>query len=64
KFAGLVFFELQDEWWKSGEDHTDSTRHEADDPEEWFGIYDIGAGNKLTPKGRIPETVRSLFAEP
>ncbi|MBI5463221.1 MAG: hypothetical protein HY941_13635, partial [Gammaproteobacteria bacterium] len=24
KFAGLVFFELQDEWWKSGEDHTDS----------------------------------------
>lgn len=64
KFAGLVFFELNDEWWKSGEDHTDSTRHEPDDPEEWFGIYEVGKNNKLTPKGHIPETVRRLFAEP
>ncbi|MBI5039773.1 MAG: hypothetical protein HZB57_00720 [Gammaproteobacteria bacterium] len=64
KFAGLVFFELQDEWWKSGEDHTDSTRHEPDDPEEWFGIYAIDKNNKLTPKGKIPETVRSVFTEP
>ncbi|HWS02791.1 MAG TPA: hypothetical protein VN448_05280 [Gammaproteobacteria bacterium] len=64
KFAGLVFFELQDEWWKSGEDHTDSTRHEPEDPEEWFGLYEVGKNNKLTPKGEIPETVRSLFAEP
>jgi len=59
-----VFFELQDEWWKSGEDHTDSTRHEPEDPEEWFGLYEVGKNNKLTPKGEIPETVRSLFAEP
>jgi len=64
KYAGLVFFELHDEWWKSGEDHTDSTRHEPQDPEEWFGAYEVGAGNKLVPKGQIPETVRSLFAEP
>ena len=64
KFAGMVFFELHDEWWKSGEDLTDSTRHEEGDPEEWFGIYAIDKNNKLTPKGQIPETVRSLFAEP
>ncbi len=64
KFAGLVFFELHDEWWKSGEDRDDSTRHEADDPEEWFGIYAVGKDNRLTPKGRIPATVRRLFAEP
>ena len=63
KFAGLVFFELQDEWWKSGENHTDSTRHEPEDPEEWFGIYEVGKDKKLTPKGDIPETVRRLFAE-
>lgn len=64
KFAGLVFFELHDEWWKSGEDHTDSTRHEPDDPEEWFGVYEVGPGKRLIPKGQIPETVRALFAEP
>jgi hypothetical protein len=64
KYAGLVFFELHDEWWKSGEDHTDSTRHEPDDPEEWFGIYEVGENNLLIPKGQIPETVRALFAEP
>lgn len=64
KFAGLVFFQLQDEWWKSGEDPTDSTRHERQDPEEWFGLYEIGEGNTLAPKGAIPETVRSLFSEP
>jgi len=60
----MVFFELHDEWWKSGEDHTDSTRHEDNDPEEWFGIYEVNKDNKLTPKGRIPETVRELFAVP
>jgi hypothetical protein len=64
KFAGLVFFEFQDEWWKSGEDPTDSTRHESQDPEEWFGIYAVGKDNALVPKGKIPETVRELFAEP
>lgn len=64
RFAGLVFFELHDEWWKSGEDPADSTRHEAEDPEEWFGVYAVGAHNGLTPKGRIPETVRALFGEP
>jgi hypothetical protein len=64
KFAGLVFFQLHDEWWKSGEDPTDMTRHERQDPEEWFGLYEVGEGNALVPKGAIPETVRTLFTEP
>lgn len=63
-FAGMVFFELQDEWWKSGEDPTDSTRHEPQDPEEWFGVYAVGDDKRLISKGKIPETVRGLFAEP
>jgi len=61
KIAGIAFFEFQDEWWKSGESPTDSTRHEQDDPEEWFGIYAIDDNHKLRPKGKIPETLRKLF---
>jgi hypothetical protein len=64
KFAGLVFFEFQDEWWKSGEYPADAQRHEPDDPEEWFGLYEVGEGNLLIPKGKITDTVRALFAEP
>ena len=64
KLGGLVFFELHDEWWKSGEYPEDSTRHEDEDPEEWFGLYSLGEDRRLIPKGRIPDTVRSLFAIP
>lgn len=64
KFCGVAFFELQDEWWKSGEDPTDSTRHEQSDPEEWFGLYEVGADLRLVPKGKIPETVRSFYSTP
>jgi hypothetical protein len=64
KFSGLVFFELHDEWWKSGEYPEDLVRHEENDPEEWFGLYEVGEGHRLIPKGKIPETVRALFAEP
>lgn len=64
KFCGISFFELQDEWWKSGEDPTDSTRHELEDPEEWFGLYQVGADNRLIPKGKIPETVGKLYNAP
>jgi len=64
KLAGLVFFELHDEWWKSGEYPEDSAHHEEQDPEEWFGLYEIGEDKRLTPKGDIPGTVRELFAEP
>lgn len=62
--CGVAFFELNDEWWKSGEDPTDSTRHERQDPEEWFGLYEVGADHKLVPKGNIPETVRKLYSQP
>lgn len=64
KFCGISFFELQDEWWKSGEDPTDSTRHEREDPEEWFGLYEVGADNRLVAKGKIPETVGKLYTAP
>lgn len=62
-FAGMVFFELQDEWWKSGEDPKDSNSHEPGDPEEWFGIYEVDKKHRLTPKGEIPATIRRLFTE-
>jgi hypothetical protein len=64
KFCGISFFELQDEWWKSGEDPTDSTRHERQDPEEWFGLYEVGADTHLVPKGKIPETLGKLYRMP
>ena len=64
RFAGLVFFELQDEWWKSGEDPTDNTRHEPQDPEEWFGIYEVTKDRVLVPKGEIPATVKKMFTQP
>lgn len=64
RFCGLVFFEWQDEWWKSGETLDDSEGHAPEDPEEWFGLYELGQDNRLIPKGRIPETVRGLFHEP
>lgn len=61
KICGVSFFELNDEWWKSGEDPTDSTRHEPEDPEEWFGIYEVGPDRRLVPKGGIPAAVGTLF---
>lgn len=61
KISGIAFFELLDEWWKSGEDPTDSSRHEREDPEEWFGLYEVGTDHRLIPKGDIPATLRSLF---
>lgn len=61
KFCGVAFFELHDEWWKSGETPDDSTRHNQEDPEEWFGIYRLDAGHRLVPNGRIPETIRRLY---
>ena len=63
KICGLSFFELNDEWWKSGEDPTDSTRHEPEDPEEWFGIFEVGPDRRLMPKGGIPAAVKTIFQE-
>ena len=64
KFCGVSFFELQDEWWKSGETPDDAARHDLDDPEEWFGLYQVGADQHLAPKGKIPETVGRLYGTP
>lgn len=61
KICGVSFFELHDEWWKSGEDAADSSRHDREDPEEWFGIYAIGQDRRLIPKGAIPETIKKLY---
>lgn len=61
KICGVSFFELNDEWWKSGEDAADSSRHDLEDPEEWFGIYEIGKKGRLIPKGKIPSTVKKLY---
>lgn len=61
KICGVSFFELHDEWWKSGEDAADSSRHDREDPEEWFGIYEIGQDHRLIPKGAIPETIKKLY---
>lgn len=63
-FSGLVFFEFQDEWWKIGWAPGDENQHEPGDPEEWFGLYEVGEGNRLIPKGDLPGVVRSLFTEP
>lgn len=65
QYSGLVFFALQDEWWKSAKRTVEETmRQDADDPEQWFGVYSVDKQHRLTPKGAIPETVRQLFAEP
>lgn len=61
KICGLSFFELNDEWWKSGEDAVDATRHNEEDPEEWFGIFEVGPDRRLMPKGKIPETIGTLY---
>ena len=62
-FCGLAFFEWQDEWWKSGETWDDPAHHAPEDPEEWFGIFELGPDNRLLPKGRVPDTVRRLYTE-
>lgn len=64
KYSGLVFFELQDEWWKSAKGPEEALRQDADDPEQWFGVYSVTKDHTLTPKGAIPATIGTLFAEP
>ena len=64
KFSGLVFFELQDEWWKTAKGPEEALRQDEDDPEQWFGVYSVDRGHRLTPKGKIPATIGELFAQP
>jgi len=62
KFTGIAFFEFQDEWWKSGEEADDSSRHERQDPEEWFGLYEVGPDGKVSAKGDIPAAIREIYS--
>jgi len=64
QISGLVFFEFQDEWWKSAKGPVEALRQDPDDPEQWFGVYSVGKDHRLTPKGTIPVTIGALFAEP
>ena len=64
KFCGLAFFELNDEWWKSGDYPNDYQQHDENDPEEWFGLYTVGKDGHLNAKGRLPEAVRQIFTQP
>ena len=63
-YSGLVFFELQDEWWKTAKRPEETLRQDPDDPEQWFGVYSVEKNQRLTPKGAIPATIGTLFAEP
>ena len=64
KYSGLVFFEFQDEWWKSAKGPEEALRQDPEDPEQWFGVYSVEKNHQLTPKGAIPATIGALFAEP
>ncbi|MDR3631815.1 MAG: hypothetical protein P4L42_15955 [Desulfocapsaceae bacterium] len=64
KFCGLAFFEFQDEWWKSGKDAAGAIRHDREDPEQWFGIYEVDVNHNLIPKGTIPETIKQIYHMP
>jgi len=64
RYCGLVFFELQDEWWKSAKGPEEALHQDPDDPEQWFGVYSVDKEHTLTPKGAIPATIKSLFTEP
>jgi hypothetical protein len=63
RFCGISFFELQDEWWKSAKGAEAALRQDADDPEQWFGMYSVDIQGNLTPKGDIPQAIRHIFEE-
>lgn len=64
RFCGFTIFEFQDEWWKIGWDQKDEFSHESADPEEWFGLYELGENSRLIPKGDLPAVVQSLYTQP
>jgi hypothetical protein len=39
--VGGCIFEWNDEWWKNYDYSGDQNKHEASDPEEWFGVIEI-----------------------
>ena len=64
RFCGMSFFELQDEWWKSAKGPEAALHQDDEDPEQWFGVFSVEVGGKLTPKGDIPERIGLLFTTP
>ncbi|GEM_PF-262951 len=38
---GGAVFEWNDEWWKQAETNDDASTHDAEDPEEWFGLLEF-----------------------
>ena len=64
RFCGVSFFEFQDEWWKSAKTPERAISQDEDDPEEWFGLFSVTADHRLTPKGKIPETLGKLYKMP
>lgn len=61
---GVSIFEFQDEWWKSAKGPEESMHQDAEDPEQWFGVYSLDTKGKLIPKGDIPKTVGRIYAQP
>jgi len=61
KFCGMNFFEFQDEWWKSAKPPQGALKQDAQDPEQWFGLYRVDVDGSLHPKGDLPEVVKQLF---
>ncbi|MGE4559684.1 MAG: hypothetical protein AB7E77_05765 [Desulfobulbus sp.] len=64
RFCGMSFFELQDEWWKSAKGPEAALHQDAEDPEQWFGVYSVDSKGRLVPKGNIPRSIGRLFAAP
>ncbi len=44
---GGVIFEWNDEWWKQGDSAGDEETHEDGDPEEWFGLVEFTASDRV-----------------
>ncbi len=61
---GVSIFEFQDEWWKSAKGQEESMHQDAEDPEQWFGVYSVDTKGKLIPKGDIPKAVGRIYAQP
>jgi hypothetical protein len=61
---GVSFFEFQDEWWKSAKGPEAALHQDKEDPEQWFGVYSVDVKGNLTPKGRIPQAIKTIFAQP
>jgi hypothetical protein len=64
RIFGMSIFAFQDEWWKSAKGPEASLHQDADDPEQWFGVYSVDSKGTLTPKGPLPAAIRAIYAQP